>query len=197
MEWALLAVLLQVTIERSIQDLGHENYFRREAAQKTLEQTMPWSESCVEKATKDLDLERSRRAERVLSNYYSQRADLICKRVFPTTYPYVPWIDQLPNDSPHWSNLYLNWAERLDHKEWNISKSGKPLGRWSEYRVATRLLIGELLRQRISVEEIVKLLDRMVVIEQEYVRRHRYSPMISKHVKELAHDKVEKIAAPR
>ena len=146
-----------------IAQLGHEEYAVREAATAALMHLVQTDEGHVllprlEAATHDVDAEMARRAEGVLAEFYNLR---------PSSYSLLPWIDMLPASLKDRENIIREYRQR---GQGLVAVYDAP--RWREYRFATALYVGDLLRAGKPRSQVRKMLDEMAVTERQYKLAH-------------------------
>lgn len=133
-----------------ISDLGHDDFYRREAATGALATRGPLVLSLLDRAVSDSDVEIGSRASRLRRDQLVRLADLIR----PSDGGELPWLDQIDRVSPEEIWYYL-WEGRQTLPP--AVQQGGPL--WPEYRTATRAWIRDRLAERIEPAEIVRRLD--------------------------------------
>jgi hypothetical protein len=158
-----------------ISQLGSPSFHKRELAMQALNQMAPLIVPYLEAAHAHPDPEVARRVHLVLASYYEKAADHLLKEAKPTSWPRMPWIDMLPKDYP----------DRADVIEYFVALARDKIGRkgppdWEDYRLATELLMHDLLRRRHTLKQVVELLDRMAAQEQKWIAENgkNYSPPV-------------------
>ncbi len=139
--------------------LGDERFFVREAASAALVRLVRSDDgravlARVQGATHHPDPEVSRRAECVVAEFYNVR---------PSKAAQVPWIDMLPPTVKDRGVLISEYCRRSQ-------EAGCPSNapRWTNYRYATSLYVGDLLRSGQPRARVQLLLDEMAEVEQKY-----------------------------
>ena len=162
-----MLVVLQSLNEQSttllIAQLGNEEYAVREAATAALVRLVQSDEGHLlvprlEAATHHRDVELARRAEGVLAEFYNLR---------PSSYSVLPWIDMLPASMKDRETIIRTYRQRGQ-----ASGAVYDAPRWREYRFATGLYVGDLLRTGKPRSQVRKMLDEMVVTERQYKLAH-------------------------
>jgi hypothetical protein len=131
-------------------------------ALSALAENAPLVVAILEQSAANGPAEMRRRAGAALAAFYA---------VGPRWYSKLPWIDMLPQDWPDRQAVIQRYLSRV--RELQIGwECGEP---WLDYRVATRLLVVDLLRAGESREAVQRLLDAMAENERVYImRRNAY-----------------------
>ena len=142
-----------------IEQMGDERFHAREAASAALVRLVRADDGHallprLHAATRHADPEVARRAECVVAEFYNLR---------PSRAPLVPWIDMLPAAVKDREALIREYCRR-GHE------AGCPANapRWYNYRFATSLYVGDLLRAGTTRSKVQKLLDEMADAERQY-----------------------------
>lgn len=149
-----------------IEKMGDKDFKVRETAYNRLVEMVQKDDGsdllpALEKAREHNDLEIVSRAERVIRQYYF---------VMPTDYPFLPWIDSLPDDFPNrWKIIsrYLQLVPPDDSFTWLIPPD-RPQFRCYRYRLATAHFCRALLKNGMTRSQVRSLLDKMA---KEDIRR--------------------------
>lgn len=150
--------LLQPAVADLVTDLGHEDFYRREAATQALAALGPISYPLLDLALDGSDAEVVARSRRLLRNAWLQCSDPL---VMPTSYSQLPCIDSLPEDYPErpWViDSYLRIARG------RIRATGNP--EWPDYREATRIWVRDQVIAGNRPHTVRQTLDQMAVREQ-------------------------------
>jgi hypothetical protein len=161
-------LLMDLTMAVLVEDLGHPQFERREAASQRLRLLGPLAMPALQQARGHADLEVARRAGQLYDEYWITYAERRASAVRPSSYPVLPWIDQLPPEHPERREV-ITFYLQLAHQ--NMRQERGP--EWLDYREATRLYIRDLFRQQKGRVEVIQLLDRMADEEQAWIRRNR------------------------
>lgn len=87
--------------------------------------------------------------------------------VFPTNYRVPPWIDMLPDDYPNRQGVIDKLLFEVRGGNGYYCSNG-PEEDWSDFRLATAILVENERRSGKSREEVRSLLDRMVERERKW-----------------------------
>lgn len=155
--------LMQPPIAELVNDLGHEDFYRREAATQALAALGPLSFPFLDAALDCPDAEIAVRARRLLLDAWLRCSDPL---VMPTSYPRLPCLDALPEDYPE-RPLVIDAYLRLARLR--IIATGNP--EWPDYREATRLWVRDQVIGGHRSASLRQLLDRMADKEQTWLRR--------------------------
>lgn len=148
-----------------IEQMGDERFHEREAATAALVRRIRADDGIavlqrVQAATQHRDPEVSRRAEGIVAEFFNLR---------PSRSMQVPWIDMLPQTMKERDILIREYCRRSH-------EAGCPANapRWYNYRYATSLYVGDLLKAGEPRSRIQKLLDEMAVAEEKYKEKNKF-----------------------
>lgn len=156
-----------------ITQMGSPRYREREIANCKLQQLSPLVIEHL-KAARDLeDAEISLRAAHLVARYFDEVADELSKRIRPTKWPRLPWLDMLPQDHPDRQQVIQQFVREAQER---IGRKGPP--DWPDYRLATQLYVHRLFQMQHHPEQVRRMLDAMAEQEREWIIRNRnkYSP---------------------
>ena len=104
-----------------------------------------------------------------------------CLSVFPTKRKLLPWLAMLPQDWPNRQQAIDDGIAELrgGYSGWAI-EFGESCRHpdWGDWRDATALFIARLREKGWSRDKCRGLLDKMVVMEDGYRKRHGQNPLI-------------------
>ena len=166
-------LLLDSMIIGLVADLGHPRYQVREDAAAAIRALAPMAVPKLEEARRHQDPEIAHRADRLLVDYYSARADFLAPRILPTDYPCLPWLDMLPSDYPGREVVIRTYLEQV-RMESTVAPSS-----WSNYRQATRYFVRDQLVAGRSPGEVIQVLDQMVTQEKAWLDRNKHNPNLA------------------
>lgn len=167
-------LLLDSMIIGLVADLGHPRYQKREEAAAAIRTLAPMAVPKLEEARRHPDPEIAHRADRLLAEYYSARADYLAPRLRPTDYPCLPWLDMLPSDYPAREVIIRTYLEQVRNDAPGDSTAG-----WSNYRRATLFFVRDQLSSGRSPTEVVQVLDQMVTQEKSWIDRNKHNPNLA------------------
>jgi hypothetical protein len=164
----------EVVFSVLIANLGADDYRQRSAAHAALDRLAPLVASHLHVLENAKDREVATRARQILNRYYAEHAAEWAAATLPTNYPRLPWIGEFP-DAELDQGLGQYYLERARKQ---IGIQGPP--EWNDYRLATRLLVEDLYRQRVSRARIIVILDRLSEAETQWLSHHghRFDPPI-------------------
>jgi len=160
-----------------VTNLGSDQFRQREAASAALQRLAPVAVRRLQIAEHCSDREVSTRARQILDRYYAENAAAWANSTLPSTYHRLPWMAELPAEyADGLGQFYLQRARR------EVGMQGPP--DWQDYRLATRMLVEDLYRERMPRERIVEILDQLVNVERDWVTHHgqRFDPPLSMSV---------------
>ena len=149
-------------IDALIEKMGSEKFSVRQQAYIKLVKRIQRDDGrklfpVLEKAMCHKNHEISYRAQLVIEQYYN---------VQPRCYPYIPWIDMLPEDIKDKQIIVRKYLEESPEPPWYCLFNSYP-----RYRYATMLYARDLLDKGMLRSEVVKLFDKMAEKEKEYKRK--------------------------
>ncbi len=152
-----------------IPQLGSDDFQTRTLAHHQLEQLLPIAGPYLLRASSDPNPEIAARAA-VLSEKWSWQ---VAEAIKPTKWPYLPWIDSLPQGYP---NRFCVISEYLSMVGCCVGETygggGPP--HWPKYRCATKFYVQKLLIEGKEVEQVQSLLDSMVTYEKNWIKQHQH-----------------------
>jgi hypothetical protein len=131
----------------------------------------------LEQARRHADPEIAFRADRLLTEYFSARADFLAPRILPTEYAALPWLDMLPADYPGRDTIIRGYLEQA-----RMEQPGPNAGGWSNYRRATLFFVRDQLAEGRSPGEVIQVLDLMVTQEKAWIDRNKHNPNVAVNV---------------
>jgi len=150
-----------------VAQLGAPEYSVRERAHSALVRLGPAAHVTLQLAERSTDMEVRVRARQIIDHWYCDNAAMLA-----ATHGEPPWIADHPSLQDGLATHYLERART------QIGLHGPPT--WKDYRLATRLLIEDLYRQRASRSEIAALIRDLAAAQIEWVtlHGHRFEPPI-------------------
>lgn len=148
------AFLVLAVLAASLED---DRFVVRQAASRGLE-TQPLVHMLFAARPMGFGPESRSRQNAIWSTFREYRAKHLTDKLFPTGRKVLPWIDSLPDDFPD-GHLIYEFVREV-HLEVPAGTSNSP--DFPTYRLATRKLIGALLRGGWEPDRVVELLDQMV-----------------------------------
>jgi hypothetical protein len=156
--WELLFAIL-------LSNLGAEDYGRRQAAHRVLQQVAPLAVHRLQIAEKSSDREVATRARQLLNRYYADSAATWARHLTAERDDEFPWIADIPSEHTSGALPYY-----LDIARGQLEKQGPP--NWPEYRLATRLLVQDLYTRRVSQRDILLLLSELAESERQWIDKN-------------------------
>lgn len=154
--------------------LGSPSFPTREKAHAALSDLLPLSLPALQKAEKSSDVETVVRAGQLVRWYYQDTAHEKAAQAKPKDYPYLPWMDRLPNDYPNRNAVIYSWL--CQARIQGSFSDGPP--QWESYRAATKLFIEDLYSDPLTAGTVQGLLDGMAQSEIQWIvaNKDHYSP---------------------
>lgn len=145
--------------------LEHQRYHVRDSAQSALKPLTPLILPLLLEVEAIGKCETRCRVKQLLDWHFAEQAESTVAKMGK-----LPWIDSLPPDHPYRCEVICHYLARSREK---VTLSGEP--DYADYREATRLLILELLRARVSVDELLAQM-RQGDLHWLRERRRNYQP---------------------
>lgn len=162
--------IYSVPIENCIKNTQDHHWFNREQAEKELKHLLDQYDDyriilgLIDKYLQSNDPEIKRRLANAYNHYLYN---------FDTTSIEIPWIDMLPQDYPNRTEIigqYLGKSREMisNYEMWCYYSD------YHDYRLATSLLIQDMLKSGIKKKQIKELLERMNYNEFNYILERTY-----------------------